>query len=161
MWPSVPQMWLSHGCCQGCCASRQECRPRCGQGWRWGLGRGTELLLGFRKDIALRGKKRVFSVRLLKNLQPVPWGGKICTNKHTTLLHLKPRHCVLTLLQVLMPGLTSVHWYSCSWVLPATRGRATAAASVPRTERELSLLAQQVGIFPRLHKCPAFPGPQR
>lgn len=127
-----------------------------------GAGEGDRTASGLQEGHSSEGKKkRVFSVWLLKNLQPVPWGKKICTNKHTTLLHLKPRHCVLTLLQVLMPGLTSVHWYSCSWVLPATRGRATAAASVPRTERELSLLAQQVGIFPRLHKCPAFPGPQR
>lgn len=83
-----------------------------------GAGKGDRTASGLQEGHSSEEEK-VFSVWLLKNLQPVPWGEKICTNKHTTLLHLKPRHSILTLLQVLM---RDVHWYSCSWVPPATRG---------------------------------------
>lgn len=159
MWPSVPQMWLSHGCCQGCCASRQECRPRCGQGWRWGLGRETELLLGFRRDTVLRKKKylvfgfpKIFSLFL---------GGKRFVQINT------PPSCTqASSLRSNTSASPDVRSDLCALVLlllgtSCHSGRAAAAASVSGTGGELSLLAQQVGIFPRLRKHPAFPGPQR
>lgn len=105
MWPSEPQMWLSHGCCQGSCASRQECGPRCGPGWRWQLEEGTELLQEGRGSEKERGLLFGFP----KNVQRVPRaGGRFVqinippSRTHTSALHAPtPLHSILTLLQVL------------------------------------------------------------
>lgn len=95
------------------------------------------------------------------------WGGEwgvaeICTNKHTTLRRCrKPRHSILTLLQVLMLHPTDL----CSLVLLGTSCHSgeggDSCLCLSNWERNVTFspLACRVSIFPELHKHPAFQAP--